>query len=184
MKHFPLNVRKTVQAVGVLFRTDGVKRMNYMRILKLLFLADRKSLQETGRPITGGPVVAMERGPVLEEVYRLIRGQHVDMPTWDAHFHRERYDLTMVGDPDVGYLSRFEIQKLQDVAKQYAEFDEWDLVKETHKLPEWQKNDPGTSCNPIPLKDILEAVGFDKADAAKLEEEAEEKAFMQRILGD
>ena len=25
----PLNVRKTVQAIGVLFRTDGVQRMNY-----------------------------------------------------------------------------------------------------------------------------------------------------------
>src|SRR5271155_4089348 len=71
--NFPLKVLKTIQAIGVLLRADGVKRMNYMRLLKLLYMADRESLRETGRPITGGPVTAMERGPVLEEVYDLIR---------------------------------------------------------------------------------------------------------------
>jgi hypothetical protein len=52
--HFPLNVEKAIQAVGVLFRNDRVRRMNYMRVLKLLYIADREALGETGRPIIGG----------------------------------------------------------------------------------------------------------------------------------
>lgn len=72
--HFPLKVDKTIQAVGVLFRAEGVQRANCMRLLKLLYIADRESIREVGRPITGGAVVAMERGPVLEEVYDLIPG--------------------------------------------------------------------------------------------------------------
>ena len=34
--YFPLKTEKTIQAIGVLFRQDGVRRMNYMRLLKLL----------------------------------------------------------------------------------------------------------------------------------------------------
>ena len=40
--NFPLKVLKTIQAIGVLLRADGVKRMNYMRLLKLLYIADRR----------------------------------------------------------------------------------------------------------------------------------------------
>lgn len=40
--------------------------MSYLRMLKLLYLADRESLKETGHTITGDRVVAMEHGPVLE----------------------------------------------------------------------------------------------------------------------
>src|SRR5580704_6554415 len=120
---FPLKVGKAIQAIGVLFRHDRVNRMNYMRLLKLLYIADRESLRETGRPITGGPIVAMERGPVLEEVYELIRGQHVGMPVWDEYLRKDRYDLELVADPDVRQLSRYEIAKLQDVAQRHREDD-------------------------------------------------------------
>ena len=91
--YFSLKVDKTIQAIGVLFCADNVLCMNYMRVLKLLYIADREALRETGRPITGGRITAMERGPVLEDVYDLIRGQHLEMPLWDEHFEKDRYDL-------------------------------------------------------------------------------------------
>lgn len=180
--NFPLKVSKTIQAIGVLLRADGVKRMNYMRLLKLLYLADRESLRETGRPITGGPVTAMERGPVLEEVYDLIRGQHREMPQWDSFFRKERYDLLELCEPDVGKLSKYEINKLQEVAKKHEDKDEWALVQYTHDLPEWKQNDPGTSSKPISLANILEAVGR-AADIEEVSKEAHSLAIFERILG-
>ncbi len=180
--HFPLKVEKAIQAIGVLFRADRVRRMNYMRVLKLLYIADRETLKETGRPITGGPAVAMERGPVLEEVYELIRGQHSQMPSWDEYFQKDRYSLTLRNDPDVRTLSRYEIRKLQAVAEQYAELDEWELSRLTHEFAEWKKNAPGTSSRPIPLWDLLEAVGQGEA-AAEIVEEACEKSRIERLFG-
>src|SRR5271168_467516 len=109
MMSFPFKILKTIQAIGVLLRYDGVKRMNYMRLLKLLYIADRESLRETGRPVTGGPVIAMERGPVLKEVYDLILGQHREMSLWSQFYRKERYDLLEVAEPDVGQLSKYEI---------------------------------------------------------------------------
>ncbi len=179
---FPLKVLKAIQAIGVLLRSDGVKRMNYMRLLKLLYMADRESLSETGRPITGGPVTAMERGPVLEEVYDLIRGQHREMPLWDTFFRKERYDLVELCEPDVGKLSKYEINKLQETAKKHEDKDELELVQYTHNLPEWKQNDPGRSSRPIPLADILEAVGR-AADIEEVCKEAQSLAIFERILG-
>ncbi len=179
---FPLRVLKTIQAIGVLLRHDGVKRMNYMRLLKLLYIADRESLKETGRPITGGPVVAMERGPGLQEVYDLILGQHREMSLWSQFYRKEKYDLLELAEPDVGQLSKFEIGKLLEVAKTYEDDDEWALVDITHRFPEWIQNDPGKASKPIPLSNILEALG--QADAIDvISKEAQSLTAFHRLLG-
>ena len=165
--NFPLQVEKAVQAIGVLYRQDRVKRMNYMRLLKLLYIANREAIKETGRPITGGSVTAMERGPVLQDVYDLIRGRHAEMPLWDRYFQKDKYSLELVSDPDVRKLSKYEIDKLQQIAQKHENDDEWDLSHLTHSFEEWKKNDPGTSSRPIPLNDILEAVGFPESSVGR-----------------
>ncbi len=182
LSYLPLSVSKTIQAIGVLLRQDGVHSMNFMRLLKLLYIADRESLTRTGRPIVGGPVAAMERGPVLEEVYDLIRGRHRQMPLWDEYLRTNHFNLELVKDPDVGQLSRYEIETLQDTAQRHVDADEWDLSRLAHEFPEWKKNNPGTSSRPIPLADVLEAVG--RAEALQeILEEASEKSHIESLLG-
>jgi uncharacterized phage-associated protein len=182
LMNFPLHVEKAIQAIGVLFRQDGVKSMNYMRLLKLLYIADREALKETGRPITGGPVVAMERGPVLEEVYDLIRGQHQEMPLWGRFFRKNRFSLELAKDPDVRKLSKYEIRKLQEVAQRHENDDEWSLSRLTHSFDEWRKNDPGTSCKLIALKDILRAIGLGQS-TDEIMEDVRHLTQMERDLG-
>ena len=60
--------------VGVLLGYERARRMNYMRLLKLLYLAVREFLLKTGHTITGDHAGAMKRGPVSSQVYDLIRG--------------------------------------------------------------------------------------------------------------
>jgi uncharacterized phage-associated protein len=180
--YVPVSVSNTIQAIGVLLRQDGVRCMNYMRLLKLLYIADRESLRRTGRPVVGGPVTAMERGPVLQEVFDLIRGRHRQMPLWDEYLRTSHFNLELVKDPDVGQLSRYEIETLQDAARRHADDDEWALSRLTHEFPEWKKNNPGTSSQPIPQADVLEAVG--RADSLQdILEEAAEKNHMESLLG-
>ncbi|MCA9260133.1 MAG: SocA family protein, partial [Planctomycetales bacterium] len=134
-------------------------RMNYMRLLKLLYIAERESLRDSGGAIIGGSVVAMKRGPVLDEVYALIKNQHRMSAEWSKHFQTSRYHLIMHSDPGMTSLSRFMTRKLNEVADRYLDDDEWDMVEHTHQFPEWIKNDPGESSQSIPLQDILSAVG-------------------------
>src|SRR5579883_936446 len=66
MMTFRFDFQKTLQASGVLLGLDA-NRMAYVRLLKLLSIADRELLAETARTITGDEAVALKNGPVLSE---------------------------------------------------------------------------------------------------------------------
>lgn len=153
------NFKRATQGAAFLLRNLPGSRMNYMRLLKLLYVAERESIQESGRALMGGAAVAMERGPVLEDMYSLIRGQHEKAADWTAFFHTEHYDLVMHHDPGNDMLTPYLASKLEQIAERYQECDEWAMVDITHQFDEWRKNDPGKSSRPIPFNDILDAVG-------------------------
>lgn len=161
--------------MAVLLKQKPSKVDNYMRLLKLLYIADKESYKDTGKPITGDKVVAMKRGPVLSSVYDLIKGSHFNCSEWEKFIQKEEYDIKLAADPGNDQLCKYEIEKLQEVWDRYRHLDELDLVNETHKFSEWIKNDPGDSSKIIPLRDILEAVGR-QAEAEEIEAQARESA--------
>ena len=89
--HFCFSVKKAIQAAAALLRTEETRQMPYLRLLKLLYIADRDSIRKTGRPITGDQIQAMEYGPVPESVYKLIKGEHYNSPSWSKHFQTAGY---------------------------------------------------------------------------------------------
>ena len=46
--------------------------MSYMKLIKLLYLADRKRLLERGRPITFDTYYSLPHGPILSRTKELI----------------------------------------------------------------------------------------------------------------
>jgi uncharacterized phage-associated protein len=158
----PFHILKVVQASAVLLKTEPGRRMSRLRLLKLLYIADRESLQERTRPITGDDVVAMDHGPVLSHTYDLIKGADYTDPLWEQFVRPSgARDLELAADPGVGKLSRHEITKLQDVATRFMDKNDWEVAEYTHTVPEWQKNQPPRhSSKPIPLDDLLDATGL------------------------
>src|SRR5437870_12867841 len=116
MKFF-FNSEKAIQAAAALLRFDEARQMSYLRLLKLLYIADRESLKETGRPITGDHTVAMEHGPVLSAVFDLIKGQHSAWKAWSEYFKKSGYRIQMTHDPGNGQLSKYETGKLRELAE-------------------------------------------------------------------
>lgn len=168
----PFSTLKTAQAAAVLLKAEHAKSMGRMRLLKLLYIADRALIAERGRPITGDRPVAMKLGPVLSETYGLIKGQHTNNCVWDQFFQSDGYRVVLIHEPGNGELSQREIGQLQKVADLYREVEDFDLSDLTHLLPEWAKNRPaGNGQNPIPLDDLLEATGrlADKESILRLE---------------
>ncbi|MCK5114831.1 MAG: SocA family protein [Phycisphaerae bacterium] len=160
MLHFRFNFEKSLQAVAVLLRAESLRRMNFMRLLKLLYICDKESLKEIGKPITGDRVVAMKRGPVLSHIYNLIKGEDCNYQVWNQYIEKDRFDIFLKEskDPGIELLTKFEIEKINEVSDRYRLCDEWDMVRITHEFLEWKRNDPGESSNPIPDEDILEAI--------------------------
>lgn len=175
------NVDKLVQASAVLLKQEGGHRMAYMRLLKLLYIADRESIKEYGLPITFDRWYALQRGPIVSRVYSLIKGEDVDSPQWAEYIEREKYHVRLVSDPRPTKLSRREIRVLQQVSDNYEDKDEWDLSNLTHAFPEWQKNKPESGAsNPIPLEDMLEALGRSEW-LEDVREELRERECIERL---
>jgi uncharacterized phage-associated protein len=160
--------------------------MSRLRLLKLLYVADRESLAERGRPITGGDhPVAMDNGPVPGRTYALFQGEDVASRLWQTYIHPQGpWDVRLARDPGVGKLSRQEVAKLQDVATRFERTSDRDLAECTREYTEWRKNVPAEgSSKEIPLDDLLEATGMLANKDALLDRERAESAAA-RVFGD
>src|SRR4051812_2645038 len=112
------DVGKAEQAAAVLFDALAVRSMSRMKLLKLLYIADRESARETGQTITGDTPVAMEWGPVLSQTYYCIKDEGPIAEEWKEHFHSpNNKTVVLVQHPKGRKLSRYDIDKLQSVAK-------------------------------------------------------------------
>jgi uncharacterized phage-associated protein len=180
----PFQTLKVIQACAVLLRAhEG--QMSRLRLLKLLYIADRECLAESLRPITGDRPVAMNHGPVLSRTYNLIKSQDIDSPLWDRFIQPHGpQDLRLIENPGVGKLSQFEIDKLQSTSERHRSMNDYDIALETHEFAEWKRNQPDRprSSKPIPLADLFSELGL--ADhAAELEASAAKEAELDELLG-
>jgi uncharacterized phage-associated protein len=168
---------RAAQVAGVLVRRAG-GRLNYTKLLKLMHLADRKSLLETGEPITGDSVVNMKNGPVLSNVYRCINNEAPQCETWQACFRKEEYDLVWTGtDPGNSELSEYDIEILEALHKQYASYTYSRMIDVAHRLPEWVDPAPANRTSVSP-EAILRAQG---ASPEKIRAYDDLNASMKRV---
>lgn len=181
---FRLNRRKAIQAVAFLLKLkhESAKTDNFMRLLKLLYFADRESIRETGSPITGDRFVAMEHGPTLSGLLDFVNQRRPDNTEWDRYIERNGYEIRLVDDPGNGELSRYEISLLRRIWEENRELGEWQVAQNSEQLREWQQNNPGKSSKPIPLADMLNAVGLGE-HLAEIEALAAEDQAAQQLFG-
>lgn len=185
-----LDQERITQAVAHLLRCEDTDRMQYLKVLKLLYWADRESLREIGRPVTGDTAVAMKMGPVLSEVYNYIKGDELtDHDYWDRHFRKDGYDLILADDPGTSKLSRYDLRMLKDSVDEHAGRDGFGLSELTHEFPEWahanmRREWDGRGSEPIDLRKTMEAVGSSPERIAQvLQERDEERGYFQFFAG-
>lgn len=130
--------------------------MHYIKLLKLLYMADREAFAESGIPISNDSYVSMDNGPVLSQTYNLIKdggrfwSESISAPFGD-------YEIELTKSPTRNKkLSRAEERILIRVFEQFGHKNRWDIVDFAHTLPEWR--DPHGSCIPIRIEEILQAL--------------------------
>ena len=178
---FRFDFDKALQAAGVLLTLDG-DRMERIRLLKLLYIADRELLAETGRTITGDRAVAMKHGPVLSQVYNLIRGEASRAGEWGRFVHTVNRAVELRNDPGRGELSRGEIEKLTEVTDRYRNVDDWTLSEATHEFAEWSKNYMEGPISSIPWRDVLAAQGKEEL-VEIIEREEVDRRYLDELFG-
>ncbi|MGI9076718.1 MAG: Panacea domain-containing protein [Gemmatimonadaceae bacterium] len=174
--------RKTAAAAAYLLSRAG-GRMEFIRLIKLLYLADREAWGQYERPITGDSYVSMDNGPVLSRTYDLLKPDAPSGP-WSATIERTGNDARLRVEPDLGPLSEAEVDILAETNDRFSAVPTWGtngLIDRLHRiLPEWEY--PKGTSKPISPEAILSKIG--KADRIKaVRKELEEIAEFRRLVG-
>ena len=69
--NFRFDITKATE-VACLFLEKAGGQMNVMKLVKLIYLLDRVSLDRRGIPVVGGDYLSMRNGPVTSELFDII----------------------------------------------------------------------------------------------------------------
>ena len=137
--------KKATQALNFFaLKKDG--KINKMKAIKLIYLADRLHLRKYGRPIVGDIYWAMKLGPVGS---RTKRAAELNMPE-GILLYTKRYiqpsddkkqSLVSLKPVDLDLFSKTDIECLDSVYKTFGDRDQFELAELTHKYPEWKKHE-------------------------------------------
>lgn len=168
---FQVNSKKATQAAAYLLKKNE-GRLNYTKMLKLLYLADRRALKHWHRPIVGGEYWSLDNGPVMSEVYDWISGSKKDV-FWNNHIVTEGYFASLLADPGIEKLSQIEEDLLSKVDRRFKKYSYSDMIEYCHKLREWKH--PNGSRIRIQNEELLLLLQKDKKEIEEIEGELEVK---------
>jgi len=155
---FQFDLDKAIEAMS--FIVGALGAIEKVKLLKLLYIADREHFLAYGHPITGDRLSAMRWGPLPSACLDALNGQ--SWPVADKAFeyiHVSDNTVTRKRDPGVGLLSETEILVLREVLTVHGHKERWKLVGETHRFPEYVEcYEDGTS-KTIPYELLLKHSG-------------------------
>lgn len=174
--------RKAAQ-VTAFFALKAGGKVNILKATKLIYLADRLSMERREHPITGDNFVSMPFGPVNTYTYNYMNGTApVKREAW-AEFigDREDHDLPLAKPitlDDLDELSRADVAILEETWDQFKDIDRFELAVWTHRFcPEW-RNPRGSS---IPIDFATVFMRLEKVEPVELAEkiQAERELFLE-----
>jgi len=158
---FSFKEKRSTQAAAFLIKRND-NSLNYMKLIKLLYLADREALTRWQESITGDRYFSLSKGPIVSAILDKI----VDPPDpnnpdyWSSAITKTDHDpyaVTVIKDVGTDELSAREIELLESIDDFFKSYSQWDMVEYCHTyLPEWK--DPGNTRLPITIEDIFEVV--------------------------
>ncbi len=168
----PFNARKAAQTIAYFAIKNGRAPLNVLKAVKLVYLADRRSLEECGFPIQDDVHVSMPHGPVNSYTYSHINGEHdLSKCGWSDFLEdRENHEIALTNPSTstqaLDELSRADFECLDKVWGDFGHMGPFELRDWTHEkknIPEWE--DPGNGAKDIPLERILRVLGVKDSEA-------------------
>jgi uncharacterized phage-associated protein len=163
---------KTIVDV-IYYILSKIKKADKLKIIKLIYLADKYHLVKYGRTITEDDYYAMRLGPVATTAK--------DVLSFDKELMPEEYKyitalIKQSGDynfeansaykGELDTLSETDIESLDYVIKKFEKMDKSELIEYTHRYPEWKQYESlftngKTKRERINTKDMLSLIESD-----------------------
>lgn len=188
---------KTAQATAYLLHKAG-GTMEHLKMMKLLYLADRRAWELYGHSITGDEYYSLPFGPVLSNTLNLMRGESPEFyqpnsggpwSEWIADKADHKISLKKEINLEDEYfwsdLSESDEEILDEIFVKFGDYKTFALVEYTHNpkyIPEWE--DPKGGAKKITLENLLKALGKEQEEIQAIIEHLEEiKAFDELFSG-
>jgi uncharacterized phage-associated protein len=166
------DIQKAIAAAGYLCQKNGGS-LDMLKLIKMLYIADRKALVRWHRPITGDDFYSLDHGPIVSRIYDLIKSQAGgdDAEAWGAVFNpRQNNTVSLKAEPDFDSLSKREVEVLDEAFAEFIGLSAGEIIETLHrKCPEWL--DPKGSRLPILPEAILREEKFSAKQISEIEEE-------------
>jgi uncharacterized phage-associated protein len=133
---FKTNARKALEVI--LWFANKRPGIDFHAVLKMLFFADKRHLNEWGRPIVGDVYFALPYGPVAQTTYDLMKRDALALELLqldDVPFRVEgRYRIIPERAPDLSRLSESDVEALEQTWTEYGHlsFDQLTLISHCH----------------------------------------------------
>lgn len=180
------NERKAAQMAAFFLGQAPENRMAHLKLMKLLYLAEREAVRCFGWPMVGDRLVSMPHGPVLSKTLNLMDGdtesQKGGWEDWISDKENHEVALRHAHDPSsFDELAPAELSVLQSIWTKFGAMDKWEIRDWTHKhCAEWK--DPNGSSYPIHYETLALALGFDGSSAMELAAQIKSEQEVDRLL--
>jgi uncharacterized phage-associated protein len=179
------SLEKAAQVSATFIALAPNHRLNRLKLMKLLFLADRTAFAEHGMTITGDKLVSMDQGPVLSGTLDALKEAPAYRPVFEAWVQRDgQYDHVLAPGADISRatkLSRADLAVIASVWQQFGHLNQWQLTDWVHDhCPEWTH--PSGSSIPIAFESLAASVGISQEEASALLEQEREAEDLRSVL--
>ncbi|MCF4005583.1 SocA family protein [Corynebacterium uropygiale] len=144
----------------------------YLKLIKLLWAADRLSLRHCGQTVSEDRYSAMRYGPVASEAYSLVGACKPGAPApttwcssedsewWRDHFEAGVSELQLIRDPGDDHLSCADTMMLEKAYAAFRTTPRFVMADDiSHRYPEWTRaftrGNPRTSSVDIDMEDFF-----------------------------
>lgn len=181
----PYRQDKAAEVASLLLKREGGK-INYTKLIKLMYIIERESILRWGYPVTCDDYYSLDNGPILSHTLDNITGNtylKYPSPEWENCIVRQGYDVVLKCDTPVRKLNRAEVKLVNEIYDRYGHMTYGQLIEWVHNknnVPEWQ--DPEGSRLPIKLKTILRQGNYPEEDIDIILEELQHSQAVREVF--
>ncbi len=176
------DVRKAAQVAAYFARAAG-GRINGLKLVNIIYLADREFAARYDEPMIDDHWVSMDHGPVNSGTLNMVNGMGGPNPDWDTFIGpRVGFDVALarnLRDGDLDELSVADLEVLSAIWEKFSPMSVDEVRDYTHmNCPEWEH--PQSGSTPIPYARVFKFLG--KEGAEGLAETIESVRAMNRTF--
>lgn len=179
-----MDERKAAHIAAAFVLKSGTTPLTKLKLMKLMYLAERECLAMHGHPMIYDHLVCMPHGPVLSVTLNLINYQD-DSHDWrDVLRKPDRSHRVLlqagVKKSDLGALSENDRVVIGRTWRRFGGLHTNSLSAYTHTLPEY--SNPGGTSKKLEYSTVLKALGMPRRMAQDVAKDIESWQAMQNHL--